>query len=188
MKLRDVLALSVLISVAACSEPASEPAPEPGAGAAPAEEATAEPSVDEQFAALVASCEAAAPAIEARQAESSLYDRLGGRDGIRALMEHVVEVHADNPEMAPYFTDVDIDRFLENTTDFLVIGAGGEADYQGRDIVELHSTMNITPEVFLQAGGDFQIAMNDLGIGEDEAQEVVCALVSLRGMVMATEG
>ena len=185
MKLRLGLALSALVVLFACGESAPEPQPEPEA--APAEEAAAEPSAEEQFADMIAACEAAAPEIEARQAESSLYDRLGGREGIRGLMEHLVEVHAENPKMAPLFAETDIDNFLQNSTDFLVIGAGGEAEYNGRDIEELHADMNITPELFMEAGKDFQIAMSDRGIGENEAQEVLCALVSLRDLVMAND-
>lgn len=165
--------------------------PEPEVEAAPVEQAAAEPTPDEQIAALASECEAAMPAIEQRQAEQPLYDRLGGQEGIKTILTQMVEAHLENPEIAPLFDGVDIDAFVEHSTQFVSAGAGGagaDVEYNGRSVEEVHAGMNLTPALFLAAGKDLTKAMTQLEVGEAEQQEMMCALVSLRGLVLPAEG
>ena len=77
-----------VVAVVACGGESDTAPEEP---AAPAETAAAEeaPAAD-PVAEMQAGCAAAAEAIAARQAETSLYDRLGGRDAIHAVMKHAI--------------------------------------------------------------------------------------------------
>ena len=182
MKIRGTVVLIGLALLIACGYNAPAPEPEPEAA-----EPVAELTPAEQVAEMANACEAALPEIEQRQAEQSLYDRLGGQDGIKTIMIKVVEVHMENPAIKPLFDGVDIEAFLEHSTQFMSAGAGGDVEYTGRDITNVHEHMNLTPELFLEAGADVETAMKDLGIGAEEAQEVMCALVSLRGLVLPAE-
>ena len=185
MKSRIAVVLSTSLLVAACSGETPEPPPDTVTSDAAAGDMTAtEPTPDEQMAELVQMCADAAPAIEQRQAERSLYERLGQREGIRAVLTEMVDVHMGNPDIKPLFDGVDIERFLENSTDFISAGTGGDAEYKGRDLTEVHQRMNLNNALFLAAGADLEQAMQNLGVGADERQEVMCALVSLRGLVM----
>lgn len=181
------LSLLVLLVVAACSAPAPEPettAPaeeEPKAAALPA------PSADEQIYEMEVDCANNKKAIEIRQSESSLIERLGGREGIETLFAETMRLHAANEQIGHLFADIDAESVVKHATDFLIAGSGGDAEYTGRDVVALHAPMEISGEDFLAAGADFEMAMDKLSVGADERQEVMCALVSLRGMVMATE-
>ena len=182
MRIRWAIVLVGLALVVSCGDPAPEPAPEP------AEEAVVEPTADEKMAVLVGMCEAAMPEIQARQADNSLYNRLGERDGIETIMRTMVEVHMGNPEIKPLFDGVDIENFIKNSTDFVSAGAGGDEEYKGRDIPAVHERMNLDTALFLEAGADLEEAMKQLGIGDAEIQEIMCALVSLRGLVLPEEG
>lgn len=180
-RLKLILFLGLLALLVGCGG-SSENAEE---AAAPAEEpAAAEPTPDEIVAELDAMCEEAAPAIAARQAEAPLYDRVGGREGIETMFVRVLELHEGNETIAYMFEGVDMDNLVEHATDFMVIGAGGEAEYEGRDLVALHADMGIGNAEFLAAGEDFQVAMTELGWGEGEQQEVMCMLLGAREMVV----
>ena len=82
------------------------------------------------------------------------------------------------------FKNLDRDYFIKNVTDFLVVGTGGEAKYMGRDMASAHKKLKITSTDFLEAGHDVKVAMKNLGHGEDEIQEVICALVSFTPKVI----
>ena len=86
MKPKGWVLVLIALAVVACA------AEEPGAEAEPAVEAepAAEPTPDEQVGAMQADCAAAAEAMAARQAESSLYERLGGREAIQGVVTEVV--------------------------------------------------------------------------------------------------
>jgi len=143
-----------------------------------------EATPDEKVAELEQMCAEASEAIAARQAESSLYDRVGGRESIHAVVAGTVERHLRNDDIKHLLVNVDTDHLINQVTDFLVVGTGGEGDYSGRDMISAHAHMSLTNADFLAAGGDLGAAMESAGWGKNESQEMLCAFVSLRGEVV----
>jgi truncated hemoglobin YjbI len=113
-----------------------------------------------------------------RQAQKSLYVRLGSRDGIHELSSRLYAAHAANQQIGHMFTHVDQGPFVEHVTNFLVANSGGGGTYEGRSMAQVHEHLNITNSDFLSAGGDVQSVMKGLGHGDEEVQEAVCFLVS----------
>ena len=174
--------LAVLVAFAGCAGGGEKAAEET---AAPVEApAAAEPTSDEKVAELEQMCAEAAEAIAARQTESSLYDRAGGREGIHAVVVGTVERHLVNDVIKHTLEGVDTDNLISLVTDFLVVATGGEGEYTGRDMKSSHAHLALTNAHFLAAGSDLGAAMESAGWGEDEKQELLCAFVSLRGEVV----
>lgn len=142
------------------------------------------PSVDEQMAGLVKMCEDTASDRLARQEEKSLYDRLGGYDKIHALTKEIVRLHAENEDFRLMMTYVDHDHLAKQVADFASAGTGGDAVYNGRNMVDAHKHMQMTQADFLSAGGDVVQAMKNMGYGQNEIDEFVCILVSMKDMVI----
>ena len=172
----------LLIGLVGCSAPEEEVEET----AAPAEEAAqeAEPTPDEQVAELEAMCAEAAEPMAARQAEASLYDRVGGRDGIHEVVVDTVARHQVNDQISHFMEGVDAENLISQVTDFLVVATGGEGEYSGRDMVDAHADMELSNVDFLAAGGDLGAAMDGAGWGENEKQELLCAFVALRSDVV----
>lgn len=147
-------------------------------------EVAAPATPDEKVAALEAMCAGAADAMKQRQAEKPLYDRLGGRDSIHAVVQDVVRRHLENEAIVRVMEGVDTDRLVEQVTDFLSAATGGDVAYTGRDMVAAHARLELTNADFLAAGGDVEAALVEAGVGSAEIQEVMCAFVSLRGQVV----
>lgn len=148
--------------------------------AASVEEVAVDPAVLQ----MQSGCAAAADAMAARQAEASLYDRLGGRDAIFAVTTDVVRRHRVNEPIKHLMEGVDDAHLIAQVTDFLSRAAGGDVEYNGLDMVDAHAHMSLTDEHFLTAGGDVQAAMEAAGVGEGEIQEVMCMFASLHGDVV----
>jgi len=178
---KKINALFVLVLFAAfvgCSGPAEESEIEV------AEVAAAEPTADEQVAGLEQMCADAQPAMDSRQAEATLFERIGGRDGLQIVVQDTVRRHLENEQIKHLLDGVDTDRLATLVTDFLVIGTGGEGEYHGRNMVDSHAHLELTNTDFLAAGGDLGAAMKSAGWGENEQQELLCAFVGLRGEVV----
>jgi len=152
-------------------------------GAPPAVRAQA-PTADEQVAALEASCAASAAARASRHAAKPLYQRLGGDEGIHAIMREVVRLHLQNPAIRRYFEGLDPDRVAKRGAEFVISGTGGPKVYKGPDLTTSHRSMRLTNGDFVAAGGDVMQAMRNLKHGQEEIDEVVCTLVSLRAQVV----
>ncbi|MBY5993109.1 group I truncated hemoglobin [Ferrimonas balearica] len=114
----------------------------------------------------------------------SLYDRLGGSDGIRAICRDLVALHRANPRIAPRFAEVDPDALGESAARFFITGSGGPALYEGPDMVAVHQGMNIDGEEFLAVLDDALQALNQQGVGQREQEEVLFILYSLKPQVM----
>lgn len=139
---------------------------------------------DSIVAAMEAQCSASAGARAARHDEKALFERLGGEERIMSLSREIIRMHLENPDLVNYFQHVDQDKLATNLTAFIAAGTGGPQNYQGGDMVAVHEGMGITNALFLSAGGDVGMAMQNLGYGSDETEEMICILVSLRPQVM----
>ena len=139
----------------------------------------------EKVAQLKQDCRASAEARADRHAETPLYERLGGRGGIEAVVEETVRLHGQNDTIAHLMEGVDRNRLVRQVTDFLAAATGGDVAYEGRNMVEAHAHLDINDEEFLAAGGDVAKAMKAHGQGDAEVEEVTCMFVSLHEQVVS---
>lgn len=142
------------------------------------------PTVEEQVDGLVEMCAASESARAARQAEKPLYVRLGNHEGVHALTTEVVRLHSINPDFERFWGQIDEEKLIKNLDDFIATGTGGPKGYEGRDMPSAHAHLELSNADFLSAGGDVMAGMQNLGYGEDEIQEFVCILVSMKDLVI----
>jgi hemoglobin len=141
-------------------------------------------TVAEQMAGLQSMCAETADARAQRQAETPLYNRLGGYDKIHQFTTKVVELHKQNDDIKQMFTYVDSEKLAKHVADFVAAGTGGSQKYTGREMPATHAHLRLTDADFLSAGGDIVTAMKGMGYGENEINEIVCILVSLKDQVV----
>ena len=142
------------------------------------------PTVEEQVDGLVEMCAASESARAARQAEKPLYVRLGDHEGVHALTTEVVRLHSINPDFERFWGQIDEEKLIKNLDDFIATGTGGPKGYEGRDMPTAHAHLELSNADFLSAGGDVMAGMQNLGYGEEEIQEFVCILVSMKDLVI----
>ena len=142
------------------------------------------PTVAEQIGGMQAMCADTEQARAQRQADDALYNRLGGYDRIHEFTTEVVRLHFENEALDRIMVGVDGEVLAKNVADFVATGTGGPQRYTGRDMPTAHSHLHLTDADFLSAGGDIVTAMQTMGYGQDEINEFVCILVSLKDQVV----
>jgi hemoglobin len=115
---------------------------------------------------------------------TSLYDRLGGSDRIRTIMNDTVDLHLKNPLVSPRFQNHDIAKLKQLAYEFFCMGSGGPEPYTGRDMRTTHAGMNISEQEFIAVVDDIVAAMDKNGVGAAEKGEVIAILYSLKGDVI----
>ena len=60
---------------------------------------------------------------------ASLFERLGGNEGITAIANDVVDNHLANEAVANRFADTDIPALKHAAATFFITGTGGENEY-----------------------------------------------------------
>jgi len=111
---------------------------------------------------FVASCSYAAPK------DKTLYDRLGGKKGITAVVDDFVGRAAGDARIAAFFKPDVADparlkKFKGNLVDQICQAAGGPCKYTGKSMKEAHAGMGIS-------SADFGALVEDLVAALDKAK------------------
>lgn len=112
--------------------------------------------------------------------ESSLYERLGGSEGITIIAGDVVDNHLANPRIASRFAESDVDALKNAAATFFISGTGGTPCYEGKDMAAAHKGMNIDVEEFVAVLDDALKALRKNNIGQREQEEVLFVLYSMK--------
>lgn len=110
----------------------------------------------------------------------SLFERLGGNEGIRAIANDVVDNHISNEAITNRFANSDIPAIKETVAEFFITGTGGENLYKGQDMLSAHKGMNISAVEFMAVLDDSLAALEKNNIGQKEQEEVLFTLYSMR--------
>lgn len=114
----------------------------------------------------------------------TLYERLGGADGVATISAALVDNHLVNPLIAAQFTGSDLPVFKQTACDFFTAGSGGPDVYRGKDMLSAHRHMNISDAEFMAAVDDLMKALDASGIGAAEKAEVLYIFYTLRPEVV----
>ena len=116
---------------------------------------------------------------------TSLYDRLGGADGISAIVEDVVANHLANPLVQTRFMAVkDVDHLKKMAREFFGAGSGGPEHYTGRDMLTTHRGMNISEQEYMAVMDDILAALDKHKIDDATRKDVLAILYSLKGEII----
>ena len=120
----------------------------------------------------------------------TLYERLGGREGISRIVDDTVEAHMNNPAVnarfLPYKEQPEkLAVIKQHTIEFFSSGSGGPAIYNGKDMVTAHKGMNISPAEYMHVIDDIFAALDKNSISEDTKKDVLSILWSLKGMIVS---
>ena len=88
-------------------------------------------------------------------AGKSLYDRLGGKSSISAVVDQFVTNVAADTRINGRFAITDIRKLKGHLVDQVCMAAGGPCTYSGRDMKMTHAGMKIS-------NGDFEALVEDL--------------------------
>ena len=110
----------------------------------------------------------------------SLYERLGGTEGITNLAEILVHTHLANAAISTRYAGKDVDDLINGAATFFISGTGGPDVYKGKDMLATHKGMNISAAEFMAVLDDALIALEKAGVGQREQEEVLFVLHSMR--------
>lgn len=119
----------------------------------------------------------------------SLFERLGGKEGITKIVDDVVEEHTKNPAIAARFIPYKqmperLAKIKGHIVNFFSAGSGGDVKYTGRDMPTAHRGMNISREEYMHVVDDILAILKRHKIDEESQKDVLSILWSLKESIV----
>ncbi len=117
-------------------------------------------------------------------ADKSLYDRLGGKDAITAVVDDFVNTAATDERISEFFKNTDAADLKAKLVDQICEATGGPCKYTGKDMKTAHTGMKITEEHFNALVEDLVKSLDKFKVPEREKGELLGALGAMKGDIV----
>lgn len=111
---------------------------------------------------------------------ATLYERLGGKPAIEAVVDDFLGNVAANPEINFFFANSNIGKLREHLVAQVCEASGGPCKYTGRDMPTTHKGMAISDRQFNAMGADMQKTLVKFKVPDREQKEVLTLLGSMQ--------
>ena len=120
-------------------------------------------------------------------ATRSLYDRLGGKEAITAVVDTFVARVGADARINKKFAHTNIPRLKTELVDQVCAQTGGPCTYTGRTMKEAHRGMKVTEGEFNALGDDLVAALTVFKVPKKEQDELMGALASMKGDIVEVQ-
>ena len=128
------------------------------------------------------------PTPPAPPAAKSLFDRLGGKDAITAVIKDFVEERvAKDTRINAFFLNTDIPAFEVKLVDQVCEATGGPCKYKGKDMKTSHAGMKVKESDFNALVEDLVTSLDKFKVPEKEKNELLGALGSMKGDIVTVK-
>ena len=137
---------------------------------------------------LLLSFSVGAAAQDTKMAEKSLYERLGGRPALTAVVDEFVSRAAADTRINMKFAKTDIPRLKFELIEQLCHVTGGPCAYKGRSMKDAHKNMKVTEGEFNALVEDLVGALDKFNVPEKEKNELLTPLAGLKSQIVEVKG
>lgn len=116
--------------------------------------------------------------------QTTLYERLGGKEAITAVVDALSANVAGDTRINHRFAKANIPRFKAQMVDLLCEASGGPCKYKGMDMPTVHSGMKITEAEFVAVAENASKTLDSFNVPAAEKGEVMALLGSMKGDIV----
>ena len=120
----------------------------------------------------------------ASKKEKSLYERLGGKTAITAVVDEFVARVAADTRINKFFGSTDIATLKMHLVNQICEASGGPCKYTGRTMKEAHLGMGVATADFNALVEDLVGAFDKFKVGEKEKNELLSVLGPMKGDIV----
>ena len=116
--------------------------------------------------------------------DKSLYDRLGGKPAITAVVDDFVGRVAADSRINGKFANTDIPRLKMLLVEQICQASGGPCTYTGRSMKATHAGMGVSSSDFDALVGDLVATLNKFKVPEREKDQLLGALGPMKSDIV----
>jgi hemoglobin len=118
---------------------------------------------------------------------ASLYERLGGLEAIREVVDSFVTRCAGDGRINPKFERTDVPRLKKMLVDQVCEATGGPCVYTGRGMQETHDGMGVTAGEFDALVEDLVATLDEFDVPKPEQDELLALLGPMHAEIVEVE-
>lgn len=103
--------------------------------------------------------------------EPSLFELLGGKDSIKAMVDVLQKKVLADPNLAPFFKNTDEEYLNKRLRKFFIFATNGTQEYHGKSIADAHMGRGIGDAHFDLFCGHIIESMKQLGVNDEAMLE-----------------
>jgi hemoglobin len=116
--------------------------------------------------------------------QRALYDRLGGKPAITAVVDDFIGNVAGDTRINKRFSGTDIPHLKAMLVDQICEASGGPCKYRGRSMAEAHAGMRITDGEFTALVDDLVKSLDKFKVPARETTELLAALGGMKSQIV----
>ncbi|AZH24725.1 group I truncated hemoglobin [Haloplanus aerogenes] len=114
----------------------------------------------------------------------TIYQDIGGRDAVEAVVDDFYERVLDDDQLTPYFEDTDMADLRTHQIQFISAVAGGPVEYSGGDMREAHDHLGIEEADFDLVGRYLEEALEENGVPEEHVETIMGEVAALKAPIL----
>lgn len=122
------------------------------------------------------SAPAAEPAKAGPPANAKLFDRLGGRPAVEAVVDDFLGRVSQDERINASFAGSHVPRLRTRLIELICAGTGGGCTYSGRDMKTVHTGMGVTSAQFDALAGHLVATLDKFKVPEKEKGELLAII------------
>lgn len=115
--------------------------------------------------------------------DESLFERLGGAEGVAKLVQEMYSRVQQDPELAPFFKEVEMDRLVRMQFQFMASALDGPVQYTGAELTQIHRGRGITAHHFAAFCGHFADAAEAAGASPRDIDDALGRLATYKDKI-----
>jgi len=120
----------------------------------------------------------------AQAAEKTLFQRLGGKPAITAVISQFVDYNNADKMIGKRWDPDNVDNLKLYLTELVCNATGGGCVYTGQPMDVAHAGLNVTEEEFNRVAGNLVKAVDKFNVPEKEKGELLTIIGSLKDQVI----
>ncbi|MCC9603846.1 group 1 truncated hemoglobin [Stieleria sp. JC731] len=113
----------------------------------------------------------------------ALFDRLGGTSAVAEIVQQMYARVLADPELAPFFAGVSMDRLRTMQYHFLASAFDGPVEYSGAELTKIHAGRGIKANHFAKFCGHFADVLEDRGVASKDINDALGRLSMFRDKI-----
>jgi hemoglobin len=112
-------------------------------------------------------------------AQASLYERLGGQEGIRKVVDVFYDRILADDTVNYFFKNTDMEKQRRHQTLFISFALGGPNQYTGLSMKKVHEGMNIKHEHFMAIVNHLAASLKQFNVSDEDIQAIAQKLMPI---------